>query len=432
MFTVDNFIKGIANATHGLSALIQEDTLLLFRDCYDFERDLTYREQVAAMRMEDIRNLEKLLEKECFCADAMFMSNNYFEVAVQTMDRNRPMPVYMRSEQGAFEIAEHNYHFVVSKASKIYLFALFCSFADHPDKYDVTPLRLHRQEVFQSVEELFDCYRIYTAKVTAPKNHSLSEYKKVCDSYIFNISYCFNTALSIADFSRERRVRRFGTRGSGQLFPYRAYKHDLTKYYHQAVSSNLPFMQYLAFYHVAEFFFQSISEDDAFQIISDFITRPTFSPYKHDDIKRFYEMIKKKMREQRDDGVWNEKNGLLLCLKRYVPDIAALKNSISRIDNTAIDYYKTTPVIFADDGKPVDFSGEEDVDKIYMCIRDRVYATRNAIVHSKSGERLRYEPFKHDKHLAKEIPLIRAIAEEIIINSAEKINYNFTDTQMGE
>lgn len=41
-----------------------------------------------------------------------------------------------------------------------------------------------------------------------------------------------------------------------------------------------------------------------------------------------------------------------------------------------------------------------------------------SIVHSKEGEESRYEPFKHDKFLAKEIPLMRAVAEEIIINSA--------------
>lgn len=55
------------------------------------------------------------------------------------------------------------------------------------------------------------------------------------------------------------------------------------------------------------------------------------------------------------------------------------------------------------------------------------YATRNAVVHSKYGERLRYEPFKHDKHLGKEIPLMRAVAEEIIISSADRINYSFVD-----
>lgn len=186
-------------------------------------------------------------------------------------------------------------------------------------------------------------------------------------------------------------------------------------------------MQYLAFYHVAEFFFQSISEDEAFQVISSFITRPSFSPYRHEDVSNFYNVIKKKMRDQRDDGVWNERNGLLLCLKRYVPDLSVLKASIDRIDNTAIEYYRTTPVAFTDDGKTINF--DEEQDKVYSAIRERIYSTRNAIVHSKHGERLRYEPFKHDKQLSKEIPLIRAVAEEIIINSAERINYNFNDAQ---
>ena len=169
------------------------------------------------------------------------------------------------------------------------------------------------------------------------------------------------------------------------------------------------------------------SEDEAFQVISNFITRPSFSPYKQEDVRNFYNIIKKKMRDQRDDGVWNEKNGLLLCLKRYIPDPSILKASIDRIDSTAIEYYRTTLVPFADDGKIINF--DEDQEKIYVAIRDRIYATRNAIVHSKHGERLRYEPFKHDKHLGKEIPLIRAVAEEIIITSADSINYNFVDAQ---
>lgn len=129
------------------------------------------------------------------------------------------------------------------------------------------------------------------------------------------------------------------------------------------------------------------------------------------------------MREQREDGVWNEKIGLILCLKRYVPDLDSLKMSIETIESTAIEYYKTTTVEFADDGKTIDFDG--DIDSIYAAVRDRVYSVRNAIVHSKEGDRLRYEPFKHDKQLAKEIPLIRGIAEEIIVNSAKPIEYDF-------
>lgn len=102
-----------------------------------------------------------------------------------------------------------------------------------------------------------------------------------------------------------------------------------------------------------------------------------------------------------------------------------LKFSIERLDSTAIDYYKTSLVAFTDESKTINFDDEPE--RVYLSIRDRIYSTRNAIVHSKYGERLRYEPFKHDKQLAKEIPLMRAIAEEVIINSAENINYNFTN-----
>lgn len=288
-------------------------------------------------------------------------------------------------------------------------------------------MRLYTREVITNAEDFFDSFRMYTGKITSPQSHSTTELKRIFDAYIFNIAYNFNVPFAVSDFTNERRFRKISTRRGGQLFPYKQYKQDLTKYYQQAIATNLPFMQYLAFYHVAEFFFQSISEDEAFQVISNFITRPSFSPYKQEDVRNFYNIIKKKMRDQRDDGVWNEKNGLLLCLKRYIPDPSILKASIDRIDSTAIEYYRTTLVPFADDGKIINF--DEDQEKIYVAIRDRIYATRNAIVHSKHGERLRYEPFKHDKHLGKEIPLIRAVAEEIIITSADSINYNFVDAQ---
>ena len=109
----------------------------------------------------------------------------------------------------------------------------------------------------------------------------------------------------------------------------------------------------------------------------------------------------------------------------YVPSLSDLKNSINRIDDTSVNYYKTTAVPFADKGNTIDFDTEPE--KVYAAIRNRIYATRNAIVHSKEGEKSKYEHFKHDKQLAKELPLIRAVAEEIIINSAEPINYNFTE-----
>lgn len=424
MFTVDNFIKGITSATRSLS-ISKHDNSLIFTIRYsDYETGEDYVDKVAEIDLTAFEQLSASLSSEYICADMMLIKKDYIEVAIQSLDRSRPAP-FMHSERASFVVDDHNFSFATSKASAEYVFALFCYFSEHPDQYALLPFRLYSHTESKTIEELFDSYRIFTSKIKSPQKHTATELKKIFDAYLFNIAYNYNISLSIADYSVEQRLRRSGSSRGGQLFPYKSYKQDLTKYYHQAIATNLPFMQYLAFYHVAEFFFQSISEDNAFHVISSFITRPSFSPYKQEDLRSFYNLIKKKMREQRDDGVWNEKNGLLLCLQKFIPDLGVLKFSIERIDNTAIDYYKTSLVAFADDSKTVNFG--DDSEKVYSCIRDRVYSTRNAIVHSKSGERLRYEPFKHDKQLAKEIPLIRAIAEEIIINSAENFNFSFTN-----
>lgn len=127
------------------------------------------------------------------------------------------------------------------------------------------------------------------------------------------------------------------------------------------------------------------------------------------------------MREQKEDGLWEEKTGLLLCLKKYVKDLDTLRNAIMEIDPTAIEYYEKVPVPFASDGVTINFSDSQEA--VYATIRNRIYSVRNAIVHSKEGEKLRYEPFKHDKELLRELPLIRAVAEEIIINSAKKLEF---------
>lgn len=193
--------------------------------------------------------------------------------------------------------------------------------------------------------------------------------------------------------------------------------------YYQAISSSMPFTQYLAFYHVAEFFFQQIAESDAFETIESMITHPSFSPYKKEEIRRFYNKVKKVMRSQKEDGLWDEKNGLLICLKKFIPDLNLLKNSIDSIDNNALDYYKNNGIPFAtNNSEQVQIDFDNTPEKIYNSIKNRVNLVRNAIAHSKEGNKLRYEPFKHDKDLQKEIPLIRAISEEIIINSSKPID----------
>lgn len=430
MFTVENFIRGLKNALIGLQIEVQDDKIMLLRPSRNsrFTEDQSPIpiQTVGEIELEEIQRIIEEIQPSGAFNDYMLYKKTEVEIPVDLHDRMRMSPRFYDRE--CFQTSEHNYRFVISKASVYYVVALMCSISDNFDvDMDLFPLYriARRDEIIESAEELSDLFRLLTVKIVAPIECSLSEYKRMLNSYLFNISYNSNNVFSILNLSEKRQPLRHRVYRDGQLFPYKQYNQELVKYYYQGVSTDIPFTQYLAFYHVAEFFFQTIAEQSAFQEIENFITRPSFSPYKKEDVRLFYNRIKKKMRDQRDDGVWDEKIGLLLCLKKYVPDIENLKNEILSIESSAIDYYKTTDVPFADEGKTINF--DDTTESIYTTIRNRVYSVRNAIVHSKEGEKLRYEPFKHDKALSKEIPLIRAIAEEILINSAKQMELKFTD-----
>lgn len=418
MFTTDNFVIGLRNSFPNTQVTVYEDKLLLSKLAKNGNFNEGENELWGEIPLTEIQTIIDEAAKELTFNDYVLYNKLSFEVPIKSQDRIR-LPMYRFFEQEQFLVLEHNYELSVSRASSQYIIALMCFSSTHPNiNFDVPPIRRARmQDDVKSLEELIDFFRIFTAKIIAPEECSLSVFKKMLQAYLFNISYNSNIVFTELDLSEERQPLRSNLRRGGQLFPYKSYNIELIKYYYQGASTDIPFTQYLAFYHVAEFFFQTISEQDAFYEIESFITRPSFSPYKKEDIRQFYNKIKKKMRSQREDGVWDERTGLLLCLKKYIPDVEDLKDAICAINSSAIDYYKNYNVTFADEGNIINF--DDISDRTYDVIRNRIYSVRNAIVHSKEGEKLRYEPFKHDKDLSKEVPLIRAVAEEIIINSAK-------------
>ena len=177
MFTIENFIRGIINATRNLNATILDNMFVVKKTRHDYETGTDQEELFAQIPIEQIQPLVNVLANDYICADVMLIKPDYIEVAVQSQDRNRPAP-FMRSEQGAYEVNEHNYHFVTSKASQKYIFALFCSFRNSPDKFYVSPMRLYPREVITNAEDFFDSFRMYTVKITSPQSHSTTELKR--------------------------------------------------------------------------------------------------------------------------------------------------------------------------------------------------------------------------------------------------------------
>lgn len=55
MFTIENFIHGIANVTKSLKASICGDSLIVNRICYDYETSNDYEELFAQISLEQIQ-----------------------------------------------------------------------------------------------------------------------------------------------------------------------------------------------------------------------------------------------------------------------------------------------------------------------------------------------------------------------------------------
>ena len=61
-----------------------------------------------------------------------------------------------------------------------------------------------------------------------------------------------------------------------------------------------------------------------------------------------------------------------------------------------------------------------DAEGVYKILAKRIYETRNALVHSKSGQNDKlYKPLKHKEVLRKELPLVQVVAEMVIVKSGE-------------
>lgn len=93
-----------------------------------------------------------------------------------------------------------------------------------------------------------------------------------------------------------------------------------------------------------------------------------------------------------------------------------MRTRIESIDSEALQYYKENKVSFSN----APTIGWSDNQGVITQIAKRIYFTRNSLVHSKSGKnKERYKPYKDEKQLQKEIPLMKAVAELIIINSSK-------------
>lgn len=293
------------------------------------------------------------------------------------------------------------------------------------------PMRIFPRNRFEGAIETGDLLKLlragiptlYTLKINSKNSRKLPGYVDLKNSFLFNLTYNLDQSIVevrlIDEFMRWNRlspIRRIKIEDIDP--PRRKYISNLVYHYQLAVSTDSPLLQFISLYHVVEHFFDEIYNQVLIDTVTNMITAPGFSYKKNKDVKKLIKLIEDKKRQRGDDFSYNEKDALLFTLEKYIKH-DVIKSKIEEYDITLIDYYKNNSVSFSN-GSHVDFTVDAH-DQIYKNLTTRIYNTRNAIVHSKEGDKPRYIPFEHDKELFKEIPLIRLIAEEIIINSSKLI-----------
>ena len=253
--------------------------------------------------------------------------------------------------------------------------------------------------------------------------------KKYVDSLLFNISYNYDISLKIItdldEIFLDRIFKRYKfryTMSTIQLEPPRlTYISELTEQYHMAISSEDPFIQFIGFYHIMEYFFEEIYKENIIEQVKEIILNPGFSSKRKKDIVKIIDFINKKMVSENNSLAGSERKALELTLEKYVK-IEDIIEKLKDYKDNLEEYYKTTKVTFSD-GDVFDLNNDKE---IFKKMSSRIYKTRNSLVHSKSNEiRLKergiYKPFKDSKELLKEIPLMRCISEEIIIKSSKEL-----------
>lgn len=251
---------------------------------------------------------------------------------------------------------------------------------------------------------------------------SLNILRKMKTSFEFEFMYKTGNSLveflDILDmFPINNGIRSTSNETQIDTPPLRKYTEDVVDYYKQALASNDPYIKYISFYHVMEYFYDEVFKRKMVNDLKNKITHPDFS-YKDDD--KMYEIalfVKNRLRMNDETGQGNELESLKYVLNEYV-SIDDLKARINIIDSNALIYYQNNKVSFCN--APV--IGWSDSQGVFTQLAKRIYFTRNSLVHSKSGKnRERYRPYQDEKQLQLEIPLVKAVAEAIIINSSEII-----------
>lgn len=357
--------------------------------------------------------------------ELILFDENTYEVLI---DESGP---FLRSEEYTLIDEENKIIYKIGKPSKEYIVFIIKKIEELEEKIlkRSTLIPSHILErIVNECENIFDVFsvilrRYNVLQIKSDNTVVLNKFRELSSSLLFQFSY--NLGISIYEvkhyeelFSNYRMALKRVSVDEIEP-PKRKYILDLVYHYQMGLSINHPALQFISFYHIVEHFFNEVFNENIINEVKNEITGPQFSYKRNNDIKKLIKKIKDNLLLDVENNVSkSEINALELTLKKYIR-IEKLVEKLNDLNIENCEYYNQNKVSFSD-GDIIDFLNS-DKNKIFKNIAKRIYKTRNAVIHSKADEKDKYIPFKHERILIKEIPLIKTIAEQIIIETSEII-----------
>lgn len=354
-------------------------------------------------------------------------SHNHLEIAVQFLSQRVP---FFRELEPIHDLTNGINYSIGLSSIEYCLFILneICE-SDNRDKLiaEIRFMNSHRSRYTNlssnsnQIDLLPRLFKIRTFRVKSDNFISNSKLKQYIKAFEF--TYMYKQARAIREYrSLEEMyfisdsILRFPRKPLDSP-PQRIYNTDVLEYYTMGMESIDPFTMYISFYHVIEYYFDEVFKKHLTNEIKNKITSPDFSYKNENKLYDLAKYIKKHMNSDAESGKGNEFESLKFVLIEYV-SIEDLKNKINDYRSVTPEYYENTKVPFAT-SKNTKISWS-DTTGVFTNLATRIYETRNSLVHSKSDHAAnQYKPYENKSELIKEIPLIKSVAELVIIKSSK-------------
>lgn len=384
-------------------------------------------EAVALLRLDDEWNE---------AIDRFYKARQYkFDSERRILTSNRAAEfLVVRLDPGFFYKVEHEFSdakentVLISQASKEYLLSYFES-----DRYerlferikDRIERRYYRRNPVQAgrvrqarmlIDDLF--FRFHTATYTVkrkPRN------KKIEDVAIDPVKACLFSLAYKKDESWElsHEIKSKGLiypksddedEDESLTIPRASYQDSVVTYYKVAKSSQFPSQAFLSYYHILEFYFLRVSDEELFNAVSAQLNDPDFK-CNYANVTKLLAAIK------RNDNTSSEKEMLFSVLRKYVSEEEFI-DFIREFEEAMGDkiYTKSKDSIF---GERFPFKLEKGhaINNASAIIKH----IRNALVHS-SDKYNREDCFlplsESEDVVVKYIPVVKFLAEKVIFATA--------------